>query len=353
MTDQTEAIRIGIAGIGRAGWGMHCVELEGREDKFEIVAACDIDPARCERMKERYGCRTYQSIEDMIADPNVELVDVATRSSDHESHAIAALMENKHVFLEKPMALTYESAKRICDTADQSDGRLFIRHNRRFEPAFQHILEIIASGILGNVYEVKLRRHHYARRDDWQALTGCGGGQLLNWGPHIIDHGLRLLDAPLEKLWSDLKRVAAVGDAEDHLKIIMKGENARVIDLEISGGNALPESEYHIAGTRGALSCTGDEIHLRYLNPDQKLQEREANPQSPPMEGGFGSPEELTWVDERIPVAPSSPYTMDGIWDYLYDSLRHGRQFPISLQEALQVMQVITKAREGTPFQME
>ena len=353
MTEQTTPVRIGIAGIGRAGWGMHCNELESRKNKFTIVAACDTDPARCERMQERYGCRTYTAVQDMIADPEVELVDIATRSPEHEPHAIAALQENKHVFLEKPMALAYDGAKRICDAAAQSSGTLFIRHNRRFEPAFQHIRELVNSEILGNVYAIKLRRHHFARRDDWQTLIACGGGQLLNWGPHIIDHALRLLDAPLEKMWSDLKRVAAVGDAEDHLKIIMKGENARIIDLEISGGYALPEPEYHVAGTRGALTCTGDDIHLRYLDPDQDFPPREANPKSPPMEGGFGNPEELVWIDETIPVNPSRPCAMDDIWDHLYNNLRNGKPFPISLEEALQVMQVITQTRRGTPFQMD
>ena len=99
--------------------------------------------------------------------------------------------------------------------------------------------EIIRSGILGDVYEIRLARHGYQRRDDWQTIKEFGGGQLLNWGPHIVDHALRFLESPVATQFSDLKFIAAVGDAEDHLKIVLKGENGRFVDMEISGGVAL------------------------------------------------------------------------------------------------------------------
>ena len=54
-------IRLGLVGIGRAGWGMHCTELESLKDYFQIVAACDVDPERTGRMAERYGCRSAAS----------------------------------------------------------------------------------------------------------------------------------------------------------------------------------------------------------------------------------------------------------------------------------------------------
>jgi predicted dehydrogenase len=193
-------IRIGLAGLGRAGWGMHCEELQAFEDKFQIVAVCDPIEERRANAAERYGCAVYEHIEDLIADPKVELVDIATRSCDHYTHVKMALEAGKDVFDEKPMTVNYAEAKALQELAETSAGNLYIRHNRRFEPAFQHIREIIASGLLGEVYEVKLRRVHYGRRDDWQTLREFGGGQLLNWGPHIVDHSLRLLGAPVKSV---------------------------------------------------------------------------------------------------------------------------------------------------------
>ena len=343
----TQPIRIGIAGLGRAGWGMHCKELAGKQDLFQIVAACDILPDRRERMSERYGCETYERIEDMIADPYVELVDIATRTPDHFEHAMLALAAGKNVFLEKPICLTYAQALQLKGAAAQAariaSSTLYIRHNRRFDPDFLHVRQIIASGLLGEVYEIRLARHGYSRRDDWQTIVEQGGGQLLNWGPHVIDHALRFLESPVDSMYSDLKRVAAVGDAEDHVKIVLCGANGRLVDLEISGGVAIGSPTYLVFGSKGSLSLSGKEIQLRYLDPAQELPPRTANPGPPGTT--FGTPEQLPWIEETLPVQAGSN---DVIWDHLYRAIREGATFPIDLDEAIAVMQVISAAREGT-----
>lgn len=343
----SSVIKIGLAGIGRAGWGMHCKELEGKENQFKIVAACDIVAERREMMEKQYKCKTYQRLEDMILNPDVELVDIATRSCDHYAHAIMALNAGKDVFLEKPMCLNYDEALRLKKFAEQARGNLYIRHNRRFEQGFLHIREIISSGILGDVYYVKLARHGYARRDDWQTLIEYGGGQLLNWGPHIVDHALRFLESPAKSVWSDLKLIAAAGDAEDHVKIVLTGENRRVIDMEISGGSALIAPICTVLGTKGGSSLTGETITMRYLDPEQKLSTRIPNPENPSLDT-FGTPEELPWIKEEIPVCPKKTYD---IWNELYNAIKGKSQFPITLEESVEVMRIISIAKSNTPVE--
>jgi scyllo-inositol 2-dehydrogenase (NADP+) len=351
---RTPPIRIGIVGLGRAGWGMHCDELEGREAQFEIVAACDVIKARRDAMAQRYGCATYARIADLVADPDVEMVDVATPSIDHVAHAKLALRAGKIVFLEKPICLDYAGAKQLEAAAARSQGALYFRHNCRFDACFQHVREIMASGILGEIHTIKLRRHSYARRDDWQTLRKCGGGLLLNWGPHIIDHALRLLESPVADQWSDLKKIAAVGDAEDHLKIVLTGENGRVVDLEISGGSAIAEPVYSVSGTKGALVSQSEAtIRLRYIDPKSKPPRRRAKASAPDNEGGFGSPDTLEWVDEEIPVAPKTRCEPEQIWDHLYAAVRQGKAFPITMDEGMEVMRVVSRARKGTPFEFD
>ena len=345
------AIKLGMAGIGRAGGGMHCGELESRKKMFKVVAACDILKERRDQMSERYGCEVYDKIEDLIADPNVEMVDIATRSVDHFEHAKMALEAGKDVFVEKPMCCTYAEAASLRDIAGKASGNLYVRHNRRFEPGFQHISEIIAAGILGDVYEIKLWRVGYSRRDDWQTIKKFGGGQLLNWGPHIIDHGLQFLGAPvspLKSIQSHLKLVAAVGDAEDHLKIILTGQSGCIVDLEISGGAAFSQPQYLIWGTKGALVCKDKSIDLKYLDPGVTLPSREPNPGTPGK--GFGSTETLPWIEKSIEINPAKKVSMPMIWDKLYMAVRKGADFPITLDEAVEVMRVVSAAKEDTEF---
>ena len=339
-------IRLGILGLGRAGWGMHGRELEGKERLFQIVAGCDTLKEKRDRFAARHGCPVYRRAEDLVADPNVEMVAVATRSVDHLEHARMALAAGKHVFQEKPITVDYGEAKRLAAAAKRSKGGLFIRHNRRNEPAFLHIREIMVSGILGDVFEVRLMRGGYARRDDWQTLKRFGGGQMLNWGPHIVDHLLRMLDAPIRSMWSDLKRVAAVGDAEDHLRIVATGTNGRVVDMTVSGGAAIMGPDYLIWGTRGALECSGNTITVKYLDPKRKLPSRRPKPGDPGAT--FGSPEKLPWIEKTFQARPKR---MWDIWDELFAAVRQGKRFPVTLEEALEVMKVISAAKRGTAFQ--
>jgi len=339
-------IRLGILGLGRAGWGMHCEELEGKERLFRIAAGCDTLKEKRDRFAARYGCPVYRRAEDLAADPNVEMAAVATRSVDHLAHARMALAAGKHVFQEKPIAVDYGEAKRLAAAAKRSKGGLFIRHNRRNEPAFLHVREIMASGILGDVFEVRLMRGGYARRDDWQTLKRFGGGQMLNWGPHLVDHLLRMLDAPIRSMWSDLKRVAAVGDAEDHLRIVATGTNGRVVDMTVSGGAAIMGPDYLIWGTRGALECSGNTITVKYLDPRRKLPARRPKPGDPGAT--FGSPEKLPWIEKTIQARPKKAWN---IWDELYAAVRQGKRFPVTLEEALEVMKVISAAKRGTAFE--
>jgi len=349
-----DKLKIGIVGIGRAGWGMHCVELKNYEDLFEIVAACDIESERIDMMKEKYNCAGYLDYNEFLADKNIDLVSVAVRSPEHTEYAIRALEAGKYVFLEKPIALCYADALKLKEASAKFPGKLFCRHNRRFEPAFQHIREIIASGIIGDVYEIKLCRHNYQRRADWQTIIECGGGQLNNWGPHLIDHALRFIQSPVKEVWSTLKKVAAVGDAEDHLKVVVIGESGIVVDIEISGGIALPSPVYAVYGTKGSLICADEQdIQLKYIEPDQKLSDIKAEKKSPSLTASFGNDEKIQWRRKTIMVEPATKCDTFHIWKHLYEAIRNGVPFPITIDEAAEVVRVTEMVKKGTEFEQK
>ncbi len=350
MTAASSPVKIGIVGLGRMGWGAHVPAYEARPQQFNVVAACDIDTDRLPPAAERLGCRTYERFDDIIRDPDVEIVDIVTTSCHHASQAIAAMDAGKGVFVEKPMCISHEQALAMVEASERNGVPLFVLHNRRFEPAFNHISEIIDSGVIGDVFEIKLRRNGYSRRNDWQTVLRLGGGQLTNWGPHLIDHGLKFLGCPVAEVWSDLKRIAAVGDAEDHLHIILKGANGRVVDIEVSGGAAVGEQVYTIFGTKGGLTSDDSKIHLRYLDPSHRLPPRPVIEDTPPRGSGFGYPDDLKWVEETIDVSPASGVNMDIIWELLYAALRLGKPFPVTLDEAVEVVRVTTEVYRGTQF---
>jgi predicted dehydrogenase len=223
-----------------------------------------------------------------------------------------------------------------------------VHQQRRWEAAFQKVKEVIDSGILGNVYEVNIEENGSQNRDDWQTLSEFGGGQLLNWGPHIIDHSLRFCGGAYTDMYSAIRHVAAAGDCEDHIKIVFTGVNGRIVDMEISGGAALPTPEYRIYGSRGALVSEKNSFKLRYLDPAVELEPVVADPETPGVGTSFGNKEALPWIEETVDAGNGGT---DRVWDALYDSIRFGVKYPIALSEAAAVTEVIEKVKASTIFE--
>ena len=278
------------------------------------------------------------------------MVSIAVRSTEHVDYALRALKAGKIVFLEKPFALSLDGLKLLERAVKDYPGKLYFRHNRRFEAAFNHIREIIATGILGDIFEIKLRRHNYQSREDWQTLLNCGGGQINNWGPHLIDHSLLLLESPVESIWSDFKHVSSKGDAEDHIKIVFRGRNGRVVDLEISNCVLIPGDVYSVFGTRGTLvSHDESELHLKYLDPEMELPKTHSSPGTPPWDGGYGNADSWPWIEKTIGVAPANGYKMTEIYRYLYDAIRNGVPFPVKPEEAFAVVRATAEIKRQNP----
>ncbi len=190
-------INFGIWGFGRMG-AQHGRFYAMEQDKFKLVAACDIDQARLSDARTKYQCAVYTDPGAFLADPEMELVVIVTLSLDHTRHALEALKSGKYVLLDKPIAIT-ESELALLREADwQYPGKLFVLHNLRFEPGFEAVQRTVARGMLGDISIIKLRRHHREHhfRSDWQTLLGYGGGLLegndaYSAGSHMVEFGVQ------------------------------------------------------------------------------------------------------------------------------------------------------------------
>jgi scyllo-inositol 2-dehydrogenase (NADP+) len=344
-------VRVGLVGLGRAGAGMHLPELKGKEKMFRVVAVCDeIEERRARIAAEHPSCKAYARVADLAADPEVELVDIAGRSCDHVPHALLALRAGKDVFLEKPIAANYAGALKLKAATAQARGRLFVRHNRAFAESYTQVWKVIRSGAIGEVYDVRLEAGSFQRRNDWQTLKRYGGGLLNNWGPHLMFEALDFLESPVREMTSDLKIVAAVGDAEDHFRILLKGANGRTVQLQVSNGTLIQPARFLVHGTRGAISVDMFEktLWVKHLPRKLKLHKIQADPATPGSNTAFGNSEKLEWVETNLPLDPGPSPDGHRIWDALYGAIRKGKPFPIVLDRAIEVVRLLDLARAGT-----
>jgi scyllo-inositol 2-dehydrogenase (NADP+) len=343
-----DALRVGLCGIGRAGLGMVRRDFQ-KLTQIKVIAGFDLLEERTRQLAEICSSRIYPTYARMLKDDDVELVIVATRSHEHVPMAIQALKAGKDVLVEKPMALNLAGADKLISAAKKLDRRLFVRQNRRFDLPFLQAMEIIRSGKIGKLFAVQLRQGGYQRRSDWQTIRKYGGGQLLNWGPHLIDWAHQFIGGPAADVWSDLKQIAAAGDAEDHVKLLMRGENGVVVDIEISGATAIPQTPWRLYGTAGTLIIDAkNQCRLKYFDAAQ-LPRITASDETPAGRSGshFTGGEEIKWIEEEFPAAPIAP---ENFWVELHRSIRTGTQFPITLEQARENMRVITLAKKGTGF---
>lgn len=349
------AIRFGICGIGRMG--KHRAHVFARyQDQYKVAAFCDTDESRVSRLTSELGGRGYTDFAAFIADPDMELAIIATRSLDHARHAEQALAAGKTVLLEKPIGVTASDYALLQRLVQQYPGKLYFCHNHRFEPAFMKAFEIMNAGALGNVFLIKICHHRqFMRRNDWQTRLDCGGGQLSVMGPHNIDHGVQMMGAPVREVHSYLRRILSPGDADDHVKIILIGENNRVVELEISNSMAIPGPFCSVFGDRGSLKYDFQDsktIQMKYLEPDFQWKPVAADAGTPEPGRGMHSDPTLPWIEETREFKADA-----NLWEEvevelaqrLHGALRLNIPFPVTSADALEVVRITEIVKKQNP----
>lgn len=339
-----EKIRVGVVGLGRAGWDIHVKRLRD-DSRFEIGAVADFEASRRSEAHDEFGCETYTDFESLLKDSNCELVILASPSVQHGPQSIAAMEAGKHVVVEKPMAMSTDEAGLMIDAAAAAGKELFVHQNFRYNPQVAHLREVMASGVLGKIFEIRVRALSFNRRNDWQTLQKLGGGTLNNTCPHYIDVALQLLESPVKQMFSDLKLTTDAGDADDHVKLLLKGENGRVIDIEVSTSCAFSEPRWTLLGTAGTLRSDGKISELKYFDPNE-LPTLVVD-ESPPAGRQYGTGEVLPWKEERRPTEGAVP---TDFYDNVFAVLREGAAQEITPESVREVIRIIEEAHRDNPL---
>ena len=187
-------IRWGVIGCGEATEkksGPAFSNIAG--SKIEAVMSRNVDRARS--YAERHGIKKwYTNVMDVIDDPNVNAIYIATPPSSHATYAIMAIKAGKPVYIEKPMAATYEDCIRINKASEDMGIPCFVAYYRRYLPYFQKVKELIPK--VGKVINVQIRLAQPPREFDgstgdampWRVQANiAGGGYFYDLAPHQLD----------------------------------------------------------------------------------------------------------------------------------------------------------------------
>lgn len=184
-------IRFAVLGLGMGA--IHCKDLVDAKG-CELVAVCDASPERREKTSEQYGVRGYASYAELLADPDVDVVNICTPSGTHADLTVQALKAGKHVVCEKPPDVTVEAVDRMIAAQRESGKQVMVVFQSRFEPMYRKIKAAVDAGRLGKLAGVHgqvtwWRSHeYYAPPGNWKGTWKLdGGGSLANQGVHVLD----------------------------------------------------------------------------------------------------------------------------------------------------------------------
>ncbi|WP_247000597.1 Gfo/Idh/MocA family protein [Halosolutus gelatinilyticus] len=195
MTLDRSDIRAGIVGLGNIGQ-YHAERLLDLD--VSLVGGMDVAAEARTRFARRYDVDVYEDHTELY--DTVDAIIITTPNKFHEEYAVDAFERDLHVLLEKPLAHSIESARRIADAAGDSDGVCMVGFNNRFANTVQIVKNRIVQGELGAVSHIEanyVRRRGIPGRGSWFTRQQiAGGGALIDLGVHAIDLALYLLGYP-------------------------------------------------------------------------------------------------------------------------------------------------------------
>lgn len=183
-------LKIAIVGCGNVS--KRHFEAAFENDKCELVACCDIVSGKAEAMSQLYGIKSFTDFDKMLAESDFDVLHICTPHYLHAPMAIAAMNKGKHVFCEKPLAIHYEDAVRMCECAKKNDVYLAACFQNRYNLSSKYLKDLVTSEKLGKIVAVKGNvtwdRDEDYYSDDWHGtLEKEGGGVIINQCIHTLD----------------------------------------------------------------------------------------------------------------------------------------------------------------------
>ena len=344
-------VRVGVAGLGRAALLNHIPAFRSAPGRFQVVAVCDLMRERRDIVeRDLPDVHTYRRVEDMLDDPEIDLVDVALPTAEHVPCALSALRRGKWTVVESPLATSHDDAKMLLAASVKARGKLIAHTPGLFAPDFRLAQSVLDDPRLGEVFEVRIRHQDFIRRDDWQSVKRCLGGCAWHEGQDALLQAHALMRAQPAQLWSELKRIASLGDAEDFAHVVLKSRGEVTADVEIDGGRLPPfDPSFVVRGTRGTFSVrqgAADGV-LHVVDPDFKFPRRRSSVRTPPLDDMH---EQFPVVDLPVALPAGSDSGETAFWKAVYATVRTAAPFPVQLDDVAETVRYLQLVRQSSPF---
>lgn len=238
-------INVGVIGVGAMGYNHARVYY--RLEEANLVAVSDVSERTLNKVCEKYDAKGYSDYEDLLKDPEIEVVSVCVPTTHHHDVVMKAIEYDKHVLVEKPIAFSLEEAEEMIAAAKEKGVILGTGHVERFNPAVQKAKELIENDVIGDVVSASAKRvgPFPPRIKDV--------GVCIDLAIHDLDVMYYLFNEDVEQVYGTMSSILDKTDFEDHAEIMVSFTNATGI-LEVNWLTPYKRREIEITGTDGIIS---------------------------------------------------------------------------------------------------
>lgn len=256
---KSKTIKCGLVGYGPAfGMGKHHADHINSTPGMNAVGVCDVSEERLRAAEEELpGVATYTKLERMLAEGDLDLAVIITPHSTHAELAVACMKAGKHVVVEKPMCVRVREARAMLQAAEANSVMLSVFHNRRWDGDYMTIRQAVGQGLIGEIFEVDCYMGHWRQPGDtWRSDKQISGGAFFDWGAHLLDWVLQLVDRPIVDVTGFFhKRVWMQTSNEDQVRAIMRFDGNVQAEVTISSIARVSKPRWRILGDRGAIEA--------------------------------------------------------------------------------------------------
>lgn len=227
-------------------------------ENANLLGCCDIRTESAKAFAEKYNIKCYESIEDILADKQVDVVCICTPSGTHAELAVKFLNAKINVVVEKPMALNTADCDKIIEAAEKNGAKITVISQLRTGDDVNRAREIIQSGALGTLVLCDLHMKYYRNKEyynnSWRGTIKMdGGGALMNQGIHGVDL-LQYIVGPIKNLKSICRTLVHDIEVEDTAVAVAEYENGALGVIEATTAiNPSYDREIKIHGSKGCI----------------------------------------------------------------------------------------------------
>ncbi|QPH38315.1 Gfo/Idh/MocA family oxidoreductase [Pedobacter endophyticus] len=337
-TNPNKIFKAGLLAFGMSGKVFHAPFLNAHPG-FSLKAVVERNEKKA--AADYPDLISYNSIEELLNDNEIELVVVNTPNNLHFEHAKAALNAGKHILVEKPFTATSAQAKQLFELADEVGKQIFFYQNRRWDSDFASVKKVLASGKLGKLNEMHLRYDRYRNVIGpklFKEKAIEASGLLYDLGPHLLDQVISLFGKPLSfhKILGKNRKDTLV---DDYFSIQLSYPDSVNVFVTSSMLVVNPQAAFVLHGVTGSFIKQRTDSQEEQLLAGKKL-----------TDVGFGIEPEgseglLTTIDadgnKTDELIPSEVGSYLPLFDAVYQSLLTNAAYPVTREDVLHQLEIL------------